>query len=208
MAYSTYMPESQVNQDQGPSTVPTPVTQVTEDSLSWWIAELEAKLVLEKELHRRTSKALESVMEQWDNVQVELRAQSLASSRVVGELVLPLLLAHAPEARQWPVATSTQVQPSWAVASTEGRPLYNPRTGEKLSDVDNIAIASTIPASDSSLLCLEPTQIESGVQWLMGMVPRFEQAIDLSLEMEPENQAVFETTLGPDSIVSLYCNVK
>ena len=72
--------------------------------------------------------------------------------------------------------------------------MFNPWTGEKLTDLVTIQWASTIPSSDSSLLCLEPAPIEPGVQWLLGMVPRFEQAIDLSLEMEPENQTVSETT--------------
>ena len=51
--------------------------------------------------------------------------------------------------------------------------------GEKLSDASNIAIANAIPASDSTLLCIEHQLIHAGVQWLLDMVPKLEEAIDL-----------------------------
>ena len=59
---------------------------------------------------------------------------------------------------------STQVWPTQAVPRMgESHPMFNPQTGEKLTDMVNIQRTSSIPSFDCSLLCFEPGLIKSGV---------------------------------------------
>ena len=84
--------------------------------------------------------------------------------RTLGEVVSLQQPAFSDQETRWHMAASTKVRPTQSVQSTGvSGCLFNPCTGQRLSNPVNVQWAGTILSSDSSLLCLETGLIESGV---------------------------------------------